>query len=73
MKAKMAGTKSNQGRRVSSDKQDSTYSASREFAKLVINEPLVYNNYGKVSARKHTLEKDLGEERIEDLLQRKSK
>jgi len=73
MKAKMAGKKSSQGRRVSGGKQDPAYSASREFSKLVINEPLVYNNYGKVFAKKHTLEKDLNEERIEVLLQRNSK
>jgi len=69
MKAKLPETKLNQGRRVSSSKQESTYSASREFSRLVINKPLVYDNYGKISSKKHTLEKDLNEERIEDLLQ----
>jgi len=73
MKSKLAKTKSSQDPQVLSGKQDSVYSASREFSQLVVNKPLVYNNYGKVSAKNHILEKDLKEERIEVLLHRDSK
>jgi len=73
MKAGLVEAKSSQGRRVLSNKQRSNYDACKEFAKLVINEPLVYDNYGKMSTKKQMLEKDLNEERIEVLLHRKSK
>lgn len=73
MKDKPARAKPGQGQCVSGSKQDDAYSASKEFSKLVINKPFVYSNYGKISTKKHTLEKDWDEERIEVLLSCKSK
>jgi len=53
--------------------QQSDFDARREFARLVVDEPLVYNNYGKMSAKGQILEGELNEERIEVILQREIK
>lgn len=38
-----------------------------EFSRKIVDKPLVYTNYGKVSAKKHVLENNLKEKRIEKL------
>jgi hypothetical protein len=38
-----------------------------EFSRKIVDKPLVYTNYGKVSAKRHILEKNLREKRIEKL------